>query len=186
MPNNDDSKQKDVLNGAAVGGAVGAGGGLLYTLLKEKPSLRKALENMLVGGVGGAAVGGGAAKMLQIGKGDEKDEASPQPPPKQEVPASPATKHMDLLTAAGTGYIPGVGPAVHGFQAGGLDQAARSGGRSALEALAGSAVGNLAASKLLREGSRSSRLAGGLAALAGSIHGSVAAADNFNDRNASR
>lgn len=173
----------DVATGAAVGGGVGALGGLLVTLLKKKPTLKKGLKNMLIGSTSGAAVGGGTMVLKKISEGDKQPEGT-KPPEAKETPApKKEPKSMDRNEAAAYGIAPGIGAAIHGHAAGGTEQALRSGGRSALEGWGGS-MGGMGLQKLLAmKGIKTPPgLLQALGAVGGSVHGSMAAADNFNER----
>ena len=165
----------DSTTGAAIGGGVGAAGGALVTLLQKQPSLRKALKNALMGAAGGAVIGGGAMALKQI-KDDKPKEADKPAAPK------PAPKQMDQRVAALVGgLLPlGTGAAAHGYLEGGGEQAARSGGRSALEQLASAAAINNAAKAMGKPGLGA--LLGSVGAIAGGAHGAYAAAGNFNKR----
>lgn len=173
------AEMNDVALGAAVGGGVGVAGGLLATLLRNKPSIKKGLINMFIGGAGGAAVGGGAAAF-----GELANKAEPAVKPEASTPAAPsAPKSMDTGRATLSGLAPIVGPAVDGYQGGGGEQALRSAGRSSLEALGGSSLGLglhlIAAKKGINIPMWQAQATG---ALAGSAHGAYASAVNFNER----
>ena len=112
---------------AGIGAGVGALGGGLVTLLRDNPSLLKALRNSLAGAAGGAAVGAGVhgARNRQS---SPKSPAAPAPaePPKAE-PAPDPPRQMNLGAAALSGLIPIVGPTAHGAAVGGAQQALGSG-----------------------------------------------------------
>lgn len=147
-----------------MGAGAGAAAGLLTELFSTDVSLRDAFRNMLVGGGAGAAIGAGAGALM------------PQTQAPVAAPESAPRKTMDPF-AAGTSMLPIIGPAYQGYQAGGLEQAARVGGRSAAEGIGGAFAAKLAPKLLRRPLPPSLAMALPLAAMA---HGAYAAADNFN------
>ena len=147
-----------------MGAGAGAAAGLLTELFSTDVSLRDAFRNMLVGGGAGAAIGAGAGALM------------PQTQAPVAAPESAPRKTMDPF-AAGTSMLPIIGPAYQGYQAGGLEQAARVGGRSAAEGIGGAFAARLAPKLLRRPLPPSLAMA---LPLAGMAHGAYAAADNFN------
>ena len=184
----------DVATGAAVGGGVGAAGGLLVTLLQAKPSLKKGLKNILIGSASGAAVGGGTMALKRISedteqpKGEKPQAAPATPEPSRlarisQTPEERASQTMNPLDAAAHGLLPGVGPALDGHASGGANQALRSGGRSLLEGFGGSSLGLGLQLLLAKKGIKTPKgLLQSAGALGGSVHGAMAAASNFNER----
>jgi hypothetical protein len=174
----------DVATGAAVGGGVGAAGGLLATLLQKKPSLKKGLKNMLIGSTSGAAIGGGTMAVKQIAEGNKQPEGEKAPEPKPEAPApKKEPKSMDMASSAKHGLLPIAGPAIQGHKAGGGLQALLSGGSSAAGMGAG-AVAGIALEDLLKAKGKTpaQSLIPAILALTGSVGGSMGAAHMFNER----
>lgn len=172
--------QHDALVGAAIGGGVGAAGGVLVELLRAKPSLRSGLVSAFLGGGLGAGVGAGVGSMGAPLIDAKKDLVAPKVSSPQAVAAEPTVNkpRMGETTAALSGLlVGGVGPAIHAGYVGGAGQAARSGGRSLLEGLAAQQLAGL-----LSKGHTTTQV---LAGMLGSAHGAYAAAQNFNERNAS-
>ena len=155
----------EVSRAMAAGGALGATGGALATLFQENKSLRAAALNMLKGGLGGAAIGGAVTAI-----GGRLDDKGPPADPAPSKPAGPPTPHMNELAATMSGYLPGIGPAVHGGIEGGAGQAAKSG----LSSLGGSAAG-AAVGGLLGKGPGAA-----LGSVAGSSLAALLAAKGFN------
>lgn len=169
-------KSASSMGGAmAIGGGGGALVGALATLLEEKPTLRQALHNALVGAVGGAAIGG-AVKSMDSDTPAPAAPAAPQAvaeaPKAVEKPSDPT--QMSLPIAALSGIVPGVGPAIHGGVSQGAGQAVASGLASFLP----SAAIAIPAHKRMLEAAEKGihapvsgkvRLAMGLAAILGSV-----------------
>lgn len=174
-------KGKEIATGAAVGGGVGAAGGALATLLQKQPSLRKALKNALIGAAGGAAIGGGTMAAKQIK--DDKPKEADKPPAVEK----PAPKQMNKGHAAAAGLVPlGIGSAIHANETVGQDQALRSGGRSLAEAAAGATAG-VGLNRLTKGKANIKGIPiAAIATLLGGAHGSYAAAENFNKREAEK
>ncbi len=180
------AEMSDVATGAAVGGGVGALGGLLTTLLKEKPTLKKGLKNILIGSTSGAAIGGGTMALKKISEGNKQPEGEKAPEPtvaQAEAPTKKAPKSMDMMSAAKHGLLPIAGPAIQGNEAGGPLQALISGGSSAVGGISGGIAGTALDDLLKARGKKTpaSLIPAALAAL-GSVGGSMAAAHNFNER----
>jgi len=130
------SKQASTLGQAT---AVGAGGGAavaaLATLFSEKPSLKKAVRNILIGGAGGAAIGGGAHALGDAADTPKVAPSASAPPASTAKDTSPGSAKdtkgsMSLPMAAMSGLVPGVGPAIHGGLTEGAGQALASGAAS--------------------------------------------------------
>ena len=176
-----DSKTADISHGAAIGGGAGAAVGALSTLFQKDKSLRKAIKNALMGGMGGAALGSGigAIKGTLDDRGTSKQDTSKQDKTSTEKP------HMSELTAALSGAWPGVGPAIHGAIEGGAGQALRSGASSLAGSLAGVGLGAAGekAVHALRGTARTSQRSPGMliGSLAGSGLGAWLAAKGRND-----
>lgn len=168
-----------VATGAAVGGGVGAAGGLLVTLLKEKPTLKKGLMNMLIGSTSGAAIGGGTMALKQISEGGKQPEGVKAPEPQLAEAPKKEPKHIDMASAAKHGLLPIAGAAIQGHEAGGGLQAMISGGSSAGGMVAGTALADLI--RPSGKANHTSLLPMALA-LAGSVGGSMGAAHMFNKR----
>lgn len=115
--------------------AAGAGGGAvvgaLSSLLRSNPSLREALQSALVGGIGGAAIGGGIHAM-----GRTSSPAVTAPDSVSRTPSGESQGAMSLPLAAIAGMVPGLGPAIHGAVSAGPAQAAGSAAASILPAMA--------------------------------------------------
>jgi hypothetical protein len=109
----------------AAGAAGGTMVGLLATLFAERPSLKKAVRNAVIGGAGGAMIGGG---VNALGGASTKRQVAPANQAPSAPPKDPGK--MSLGLAALSGIVPGVGPALHGGVSQGLGQAAASGGAS--------------------------------------------------------
>ena len=111
---------------AGLGAGGGALAGALATIFAKKPNLRTLLRNVLIGGAGGAVLGSGVHALgnagTQVAPSEDVPPADPPPPD-----PSPSDPKMRLGTAAVSGLIPGIGPAVHGALTGGPGQAALSG-----------------------------------------------------------
>jgi hypothetical protein len=162
---------QNILKAIAAGGGMGASAGALSTLFDKEKSLKNALKRALIGGAGGAAIGG-AVSAIQ-GSTDDRGQSRQEfaePPKPQEVTVDTSKPHMSQLTAAFAGLLPPLA-AIHGGVVGGGGQALRSGGT----ALGGGLLG----------GALLGALAGGRGALLGQLLGSVAgssyAAHKFNE-----
>ena len=173
------AEMNDVATGAAVGGGLGAAGGLLVTLLKEKPTLKKGLTNMLIGSTSGAAIGGGTMALKQISEGGKQPEGEKAPEPQLAEAPKKEPKHIDMASAAKHGLLPIAGAAIQGHEAGGGLQALISGGSSAGGMVAGTALADLI--RPSGKANHTSLLPMALA-LAGSVGGSMGAAHMFNER----
>lgn len=179
------AEMNDVATGAAVGGGVGAAGGLLTALIKKKPTLRKSLKSMLIGSASGAAIGGGTMALKKISEGDKQPEGTKAPESTAAAAEAPKKepKHMDMTSAAKHGLLPIAGAAIQGHEAGGGLQALISGGSSAGGMAAGAAGGTLLDDLLQAKGKKTpAALIPAALATLGSVGGSMGAAHMFNER----
>lgn len=130
-------KSSSVSERVGIGAGAGATVGALATLLSERPSLKKALRNALIGGAGGAAIGGGL-HALHAGEDDQVAPSESAPPASPPAP----DKGMNLGHAALSGLAPGLGPAIHGGITQDWKQSLGSGAASLGAFQAGVSLGN--------------------------------------------
>lgn len=161
---------------AAAGGAAGAVGGLLANLLRENPSLKTALRDMLVGGAVGATAGAGGSLAYGKLQGGAEEPPAPQSPPAAEA-AGPRMR--DIGFAGLSGYLPVTGPAIYG----GVTEGPREAARLGIGSAAGTGIGALLG--LLLSRGKGGPLAPGIGGVAGSMLGAGATAASDIGKSAS-
>ena len=152
-----------------VGAGSGAAAGALVTMFSENPNLRSLAKNVLVGGAGGAAIGGGIHTLGNVVGAKEAPPEMAAPAPKPA--AAPAPRNMNLGVAALSGMAPlGIGAAIHGGVSQGYGQAAGSGAAALAPSVLVTLIQQLRGKPAGTPGTRAVSTIGSMLASVGAAH----------------